>query len=76
MKDSGVEWLGEVPEHWEIMGLAKTTLLLQTGPLEASWVQLTTKARVLLSSIPPTSPKGHIDTSCGPFIAMNKAFRA
>ena len=24
MKDSGVEWLGEVPEHWEIMGLTKT----------------------------------------------------
>jgi type I restriction enzyme S subunit len=23
MKDSGVEWLGEVPEHWEIMGLTK-----------------------------------------------------
>ena len=24
MKDSGVEWLGEVPEHWEVMGLTKT----------------------------------------------------
>jgi type I restriction enzyme S subunit len=23
MKDSGVEWLGEVPEHWEVMGLTK-----------------------------------------------------
>ncbi|WP_415410942.1 restriction endonuclease subunit S [Synechococcus sp. A10-1-5-9] len=24
MKDSGVEWLGEVPEHWGVMGLTKT----------------------------------------------------
>jgi type I restriction enzyme S subunit len=23
MKDSGVEWLGEVPEHWEVVGLTK-----------------------------------------------------
>jgi type I restriction enzyme S subunit len=23
MKDSGVAWLGEVPQHWEIMGLTK-----------------------------------------------------
>jgi type I restriction enzyme S subunit len=23
MKDSGVEWLGEVPEHWGVMGLTK-----------------------------------------------------
>ncbi|WP_293002429.1 restriction endonuclease subunit S [Nevskia sp.] len=25
MKDSGVEWIGEVPEHWEISKLAYTT---------------------------------------------------
>jgi type I restriction enzyme S subunit len=24
MKDSGVEWLGEVPKHWRVMGLTKT----------------------------------------------------
>jgi type I restriction enzyme S subunit len=24
LKDSGVEWLGEVPEHWRVMGLTKT----------------------------------------------------
>ena len=23
MKDSGVEWLGKVPEHWEVTRLAK-----------------------------------------------------
>jgi type I restriction enzyme S subunit len=23
MKDSGVEWIGEIPEHWEVIGLTK-----------------------------------------------------
>ena len=25
MKDSGVEWLGEVPEHWEVRRLRNTS---------------------------------------------------
>ena len=32
MKDSGVEWLGEVPEHWVISQLKFNTLEMQTGP--------------------------------------------
>ena len=32
-KDSGVEWLGEVPEHWEVSGLKH---LLQTHSTMAS----------------------------------------
>ncbi|MEA5392141.1 restriction endonuclease subunit S [Cyanobium gracile UHCC 0139] len=32
MKDSGVEWLGEVPEHWDVSYLVKQSDLLQTGP--------------------------------------------
>ncbi|MFZ0407601.1 MAG: hypothetical protein WAM11_05770, partial [Cyanobium sp.] len=31
MKDSGVEWLGEVPEHWEIRPL-KSEIFFQEGP--------------------------------------------
>ena len=31
-KDSGVEWLGEVPEHWIISQLKFNTLDIQTGP--------------------------------------------
>ena len=31
MKDSGVEWLGEVPEHWEVRPLAHLTNLLSYG---------------------------------------------
>ncbi|MFT7431497.1 MAG: type I restriction enzyme S subunit [Colwellia sp.] len=32
MKDSGVEWLGEVPEHWAVAQLKFNTLQMQTGP--------------------------------------------
>ena len=32
MKDSGVEWLGEIPSHWELKQVAELALSLQTGP--------------------------------------------
>ena len=32
MKDSGVEWLGEIPTHWEVKRIRDITRLLQTGP--------------------------------------------
>ena len=73
MKDSGVEWLGEVPEHWEIMGLAKTTLLLQTGPFGSQLGTADYKGEGVAVINPSNISEGSIDTSCGPFIAMNKA---
>ncbi len=32
MRDSGVEWLGEVPEHWIVAQLKFNTVEMQTGP--------------------------------------------
>lgn len=32
MKDSGVEWLGDVPEHWATMSLARVTVARCDGP--------------------------------------------
>lgn len=32
MKDSGVEWLGEVPEHWGVIPLGALASTIQTGP--------------------------------------------
>jgi type I restriction enzyme S subunit len=32
MKDSGVEWLGEVPEHWEVMRLKHLATNIKAGP--------------------------------------------
>jgi len=31
MKPSGIEWLGEVPEHWEVMSLRRCKKRIQTG---------------------------------------------
>ncbi|MDP2245705.1 restriction endonuclease subunit S [Pseudomonas sp.] len=31
MKDSGVEWLGEVPEHWEALPLRRVVSAVKTG---------------------------------------------
>ncbi|OOH72421.1 restriction endonuclease subunit S [Leptospirillum ferriphilum] len=35
MKDSGVEWLGEVPEHWEILRLKRVLESLEYGISES-----------------------------------------
>ena len=32
MKDSGVEWLGEIPAHWEVKRIRDVAESLQTGP--------------------------------------------
>jgi type I restriction enzyme S subunit len=32
MRNSGVEWLGEIPEHWVVTQLKFNTLEMQTGP--------------------------------------------
>ena len=31
MKDSGVEWLGEIPEHWRLPQIARILLLMEQG---------------------------------------------
>jgi type I restriction enzyme S subunit len=31
MKDSGVEWLGEIPAHWEVLALKRRAKRIQTG---------------------------------------------
>ncbi len=32
MKDSGVEWLGQIPERWQVLPLARLAQSIQTGP--------------------------------------------
>lgn len=32
MKDSGIEWLGQIPAHWEATRLGRISLNIQTGP--------------------------------------------
>ena len=36
LKPSGVEWLGDVPEHWEILTLGQVAKSFRTGPFGSS----------------------------------------
>jgi type I restriction enzyme S subunit len=31
-KSSGIEWLGDIPEHWEVVQLFRIAATIQTGP--------------------------------------------
>lgn len=31
MKDSGIEWLGKIPAHWEVLALRRASIRIQTG---------------------------------------------
>jgi type I restriction enzyme S subunit len=35
-KDSGVEWLGEVPEHWDVKRVKHLTSDIKAGPFGSS----------------------------------------
>ena len=37
MKDSGVEWLGEIPVHWEVARIAELTTLHNGYPFESAY---------------------------------------
>lgn len=52
MGDSGVEWIGEVPEHWEVKRLGFLAQLLQTGPFGSQLHQ----EEYVLGGIPVINP--------------------
>ena len=41
MKDSGVEWLGEVPEHWEVLPIKYLTKCVGTGGTPKNQISFT-----------------------------------
>ena len=36
-RDSGIEWLGDVPEHWDVLPLRRCTLAVKTGGTPTSF---------------------------------------
>jgi len=36
LKQSGIEWLGDVPEHWDVLSLRRCSLRVQTGGTPSS----------------------------------------
>ena len=52
MKDSGVEWLGEVPEHWEVIPLKRASQVADCEHITAEFIE---DGRCPLASIQRTS---------------------
>jgi type I restriction enzyme S subunit len=50
MKDSGIEWIGQVPEHWEATKLKHVAAFWW-------WYAIKRKSRLLNGCIPWVSPK-------------------
>ncbi len=48
LKDSGVEWIGEIPEHWEVCDFKRVIELIKDGT--HGTYQRVTEGRVLLSA--------------------------
>ena len=65
MKDSGIEWLGEIPEHWDMSKLGFLSHLLQTGPFGSQLHQ----EEYIDSGIPIINPSQLIN---GKIVANNK----
>ncbi len=67
MKDSGVEWLGMVPEHWEVTKL-KHLVIIKTGFAFSSEAFIDEGIPVL--RIGDISPNDAVDFSNGKFLPM------
>jgi type I restriction enzyme S subunit len=48
MKDSGVEWLGEIPTHWDVKRLAHTTSKIGSGKTPSGGAEVYTSDGVML----------------------------
>jgi type I restriction enzyme S subunit len=62
MKDSGVEWIGEVPEHWVIGRLSDFCSSISTGPFGTSLGV----GDYVEDGIPVINPSHMIDGACVP----------
>jgi type I restriction enzyme S subunit len=73
LKDSGIPWLGEIPEHWEVISIGAISELLQTGPFGSQLHQ----SDYINSGIPVINPShlsdGRIRHSSAVTITSGKA---
>jgi type I restriction enzyme S subunit len=47
MKNSGIEWLGEIPEHWEVMSIKRIITLLTDYTANGSFADLSKNVKYL-----------------------------
>lgn len=62
MKDSGVEWLGEVPEHWLIKRFRDICISISTGPFGTTLGN----EDYVTGGVPVINPSHIVDEQCSP----------
>ncbi|MGF6594305.1 restriction endonuclease subunit S [Pseudomonas sp. 2835] len=62
LKDSGVEWLGEVPEHWVIKRFRDISISISTGPFGTALGN----EDYVTGGIPVINPSHIVDEQCSP----------
>lgn len=62
MKDSGVEWIGDVPAHWNTARLRNLTTSISTGPFGTTLG----KDDYVTDGIPVINPSHITDSGCSP----------
>ncbi len=69
LKESGIPWLGEIPEHWEVITLGAASALLQTGPFGSQLHQ----SDYISGGIPVINPSHMVGggITCDPSVAIS-----
>ena len=62
MKDSGVEWLGEVPEHWSVVRFRDICSSISTGPFGT----VLGNEDYVTGGVPVINPSHIVDNQCCP----------
>ena len=62
MKDSGIEWLGQVPAHWEVGHLRQFCLGISTGPFGTALGS----SDYITDGVPVINPSHIVDGRCVP----------
>ena len=76
MKDSGVEWIGEIPEHWEVLQLSslvterkhKNTNMQETNLLSLSYGKIIRKDIKTKDGLLPDNFEGYNIVECGDIV--------
>lgn len=72
MKDSGVEWLGEVPEHWAVVRFRDLCTSISTGPFGTALGN----GDYVTGGVPVINPSHIVDEQCCPDYEISVSLKA
>ena len=62
MKDSGVEWIGEIPEHWEVVSLGRLITNIQQGWSPIAEDRLAAEGEWAVIKLSAVKPREFVET--------------